>query len=87
MTLPFGRVAFPELYERELVGPLFRPFAEAMIAELAPAAGGRFLDVSCHQGAQFFPTARRRFARCAGPSRTTAAWQWVPGARRRNSRS
>ncbi len=50
MTLPFGRTGFPELYERELVGPLFTPFAEAMVADLAPAAGEAILDVACGTG-------------------------------------
>jgi SAM-dependent methyltransferase len=50
MTLPFGRATFPELYERELVGPLFTPFAEAMVTALAPAAGEGILDVACGTG-------------------------------------
>lgn len=50
MTLPFGQASFPELYERELVGPLFQPFAEAMVEALAPAGGEALLDVACGTG-------------------------------------
>ncbi|HSE26802.1 MAG TPA: methyltransferase domain-containing protein [Gemmatimonadales bacterium] len=50
MTLPVGRTSLPELYERELVGPLFRPFAEAIVAELAPAPGEGILDIACGTG-------------------------------------
>jgi ubiquinone/menaquinone biosynthesis C-methylase UbiE len=47
VPLPFS---FPEIYEQALVGPLFRPFAEAMVDELAPAAGERVLDIACGTG-------------------------------------
>jgi SAM-dependent methyltransferase len=50
MTLPFGQATFPELYERELAGPLFRPFAEAMVEAVAPEPGARVLDVACGTG-------------------------------------
>lgn len=42
--------SFPELYERKLVGPLFRPWAEAILDIVAPAAGERVLDVACGTG-------------------------------------
>jgi hypothetical protein len=32
----FATLTFPEIYERVLVQPLFRPFAEELIARLAP---------------------------------------------------
>jgi hypothetical protein len=37
MTLPSDSTrqqSFPEMYERSLVGPLFRPFAEAIVRDL-----------------------------------------------------
>ena len=34
----FATLSFPEIYERVLVGPLFTPFAEDLIARLRPAA-------------------------------------------------
>jgi len=40
----------PDLYERFLVGPLFRPFAEALVERLAPSAGEGVLDVACGTG-------------------------------------
>lgn len=50
MSLPFGQLSFPEIYERELVGPLFRPWAELMIDEVRPASGDRVLDIACGTG-------------------------------------
>jgi len=50
MTLPFAQRSFPEIYEQELVGPLFRPFAESVIEETAPAPGQRVLDIACGTG-------------------------------------
>ena len=34
----FSSMTFPEIYERILVQPLFRPFAEQLIRRLEPAA-------------------------------------------------
>lgn len=50
MTLPFGQLSFPELYERALVGPLFRPWAELVIEDVGLAPGQRVLDVACGTG-------------------------------------
>jgi len=46
----FGSMTFPEIYERVLVQPLFRPFAEELIARLQPSAGDSLLDVACGTG-------------------------------------
>ena len=50
MTIPFAQLSFPEMYERALVGPLFRPWAEDLIEEVALGAGDRLLDVACGTG-------------------------------------
>lgn len=42
--------SLPEFYERSLVGPLFRPFAEDLIERLAPAPGERVVDIACGTG-------------------------------------
>ena len=42
--------ALPELYERFLVEPLFRPFAQTLIDRVALGAGERLLDVACGTG-------------------------------------
>jgi ubiquinone/menaquinone biosynthesis C-methylase UbiE len=46
----FATMSFPEIYERMLVGPLFRPFAEDLIARLNPGRQDRLLDVACGTG-------------------------------------
>jgi ubiquinone/menaquinone biosynthesis C-methylase UbiE len=43
-------MSFPEIYEQELVGPLFRPFAERILDDVAIAPGDRVLDVACGTG-------------------------------------
>jgi ubiquinone/menaquinone biosynthesis C-methylase UbiE len=50
MSLPFGRASFPEIYEHHLVGPLFRPWAEVLLGEVALQPGERVLDVACGTG-------------------------------------
>ncbi len=45
-----GRSSFPEMYERYLVEPLFRPWAEIILQRLELAAGDRLLDVACGTG-------------------------------------
>ncbi|MBB4575714.1 class I SAM-dependent methyltransferase [Rhizobium lentis] len=53
MTLPsyaMNRASFPEMYERWLVGPLFRPWAEMTLEELALSPGDRVLDIACGTG-------------------------------------
>jgi ubiquinone/menaquinone biosynthesis C-methylase UbiE len=46
----FVATAFTEIYERELVGPLFRPFAGQLLARVAPARGDSVIDVACGTG-------------------------------------
>jgi ubiquinone/menaquinone biosynthesis C-methylase UbiE len=46
----FAATTFTEIYERVLVGPLFRPFAERLIARIALAHGDSVIDVACGTG-------------------------------------
>jgi ubiquinone/menaquinone biosynthesis C-methylase UbiE len=53
MTLPAYAMnvsSFPEMYERSLVGPLFRPWAEVLLQRVKLAAGDRVLDLACGTG-------------------------------------
>jgi len=53
MATPSQRVftaSLPEYYERALVGPLFRPFAEVLLHRVAVLSGDRLLDVACGTG-------------------------------------
>lgn len=50
MTIPFAQLSFPEMYEQCLVGPLFRPWAEDVLEEVALTPGDRLLDVACGTG-------------------------------------
>ena len=53
MTLPsyaMNQASFPEMYERWLVGPLFRPWAELTLDEVQLSAGDRVLDIACGTG-------------------------------------
>jgi hypothetical protein len=43
----FGSMTFREIYERVLVQPLFRPFAEELLRNLNPDS---LLDVACGTG-------------------------------------
>lgn len=68
MTLPsyaMGQMSFPEMYERFLVAPLFRPWAEVALGELKLARGDRVLDVACGTGI-VARTARERLGGGAG---------------------
>jgi ubiquinone/menaquinone biosynthesis C-methylase UbiE len=46
----FVATTFTEIYERALVGPLFRPFAEKLFARLAPGRDDSLIDVACGTG-------------------------------------
>jgi len=46
----FAQMSLPEAYERFLVEPLFRPFAEEVLDRLDPAPGDSLLDVACGTG-------------------------------------
>jgi ubiquinone/menaquinone biosynthesis C-methylase UbiE len=46
----FVATAFTEVYERALVGPLFRPFAEQLVSRLGPQRGDNWIDVACGTG-------------------------------------
>ena len=50
MSLPIAQLTFPEIFEQALVGPLFRPFAELILDDVALADGDRVLDVACGTG-------------------------------------
>jgi ubiquinone/menaquinone biosynthesis C-methylase UbiE len=43
-------MTFPEIYERVLVAPLFRPFAEELIARAKFVSGDSVIDVACGTG-------------------------------------
>ncbi|MBZ9733135.1 methyltransferase domain-containing protein [Mesorhizobium sp. CA18] len=45
-----GQASFPEMYERWLVGPLFRPWAEVTFEDLKLSPGHRVLDIACGTG-------------------------------------
>jgi SAM-dependent methyltransferase len=42
--------SFPEMYERWLVGPLFRPFAEVLVERARLTPGDHVLDIACGTG-------------------------------------
>jgi ubiquinone/menaquinone biosynthesis C-methylase UbiE len=42
--------SFPEMYERWLVRPLFRPWAESSLDEIKLSPGDRVLDIACGTG-------------------------------------
>jgi ubiquinone/menaquinone biosynthesis C-methylase UbiE len=53
MTLPdyaMNQETFPQQYERWLVGPLFRPWAEILLDEVRPSPRDRILDIACGTG-------------------------------------
>jgi ubiquinone/menaquinone biosynthesis C-methylase UbiE len=46
----FVATTFTEVYERVLVAPLFRPFAEQLVSRVAPSRGDSVIDVACGTG-------------------------------------
>jgi ubiquinone/menaquinone biosynthesis C-methylase UbiE len=46
----FATMTFPELYERILVQPLFRPFAQELLARIHPTQQDSLIDVACGTG-------------------------------------
>src|SRR4051812_44585970 len=46
----FVATTFTEIYERVLVAPLFRPFAEQLVARVAPTRDDIIIDVACGTG-------------------------------------
>ena len=46
----FTATSFPEIYERILVKPLFRPFAEQLLARVTPHRGDTLIDIACGTG-------------------------------------
>jgi ubiquinone/menaquinone biosynthesis C-methylase UbiE len=68
MTLPayaMNQLNFPEMYERFLVGPLFRPFADLLLARVDVKAGDSVLDIACGTGI----VARLAFEKLGGTGR------------------
>ena len=49
MALP-SNLTFAEMYERFLVEPLFRPFAEQLLERAQPTANDSVLDIACGTG-------------------------------------
>jgi ubiquinone/menaquinone biosynthesis C-methylase UbiE len=49
-TYAMEKAIFPQMYERWLVGPLFRPWAELTVEELGVSASDRVLDIACGTG-------------------------------------
>src|SRR5579871_6110704 len=61
---PMNAPTFPELYEKWLVAPMFRPWAELTLDEVRLASGDRLLDVACGTGI-VSRVARERLGRAA----------------------
>jgi ubiquinone/menaquinone biosynthesis C-methylase UbiE len=46
----FSQKSFPDIYESALVGPLFQPWVEPLLEDVALQPGDRVLDVACGTG-------------------------------------
>ncbi len=46
----FSQSSFPEIYEQVLVGPLFEPWVESLLADVRLISGDRVLDIACGTG-------------------------------------
>jgi hypothetical protein len=60
----FAAKTFPEIYERVLVQPLFRPFAEELVARLQPVQSDSLIDVACGTGITPESSASNSARRC-----------------------
>lgn len=70
MTLPayaLQKLGFPEMYERLLVGPLFRPWGEVLLSRAALKPGERVLDAACGTGIVARDSGTCGWRRCPGP--------------------
>lgn len=46
----FSQASFPEIYEQALVGPLFQPWVQSLLADVELGPGDRVLDIACGTG-------------------------------------
>ena len=46
----FAQTSFPEAYEQELVGPLFRPWVDELLDDVELRPGDNVLDIACGTG-------------------------------------
>jgi ubiquinone/menaquinone biosynthesis C-methylase UbiE len=46
----FSALSFPDLYEQALVGPIFQPWVEPLLADVRLSPGDRVLDIACGTG-------------------------------------
>ena len=85
----FVATAFTEIYERVLVGPLFRPFAEQLVARVAPQPGqcqpvarcsGHLGSQAVSVGSTTYRTAPAAIAMPAGTSARSMAATFRAGA-------
>src|SRR5438270_8927817 len=68
----------PELYQRHMVGAIFRPWAGELLALADPRANTRVLDVACGTGAMTRLVAERvgSAGRVLGLDISPACWPW-----------
>jgi len=73
---------FTEISERVLVGPLFRPFAEQLVARVAPNRGDSLIDIACRTGHSLLGRRRRVESHSKGTDQARGAYVLFPPARR-----